>query len=90
MLSHPSPPGISYDIIHKYTCTGNIAQMYQNFNYRKYDGFLVIEAKNKIDDTGKGSAGWAPPPLVLGLMFTLNTRAEYRTVAHEVDTVSSL
>ena len=63
--------------------------MYQNFNYRKYDGFLVMEVKNKIDDTGKGRAGWGPP-LVLGLMFTLNTHTEYRTVAHEVDTVSSL
>ena len=48
-----------------------------------------MEVKNKIDDTGKGSAGWGPP-LVLDLMFTLNTRTEYRTVAHEVDTVSLL
>ena len=68
--------------MHKYTYARNIAQLYQNFNCRKYDGF-----GNRIDDTEKGSAGWSPP---LDRVFTPNTRTEYITVAHEMDTVSSL
>ena len=68
--------------MHKYTYARNIAQLYQNFNCRKYDGF-----GNRIDDTEKGSAGLSPP---LGRVFTPNTRTEYSTVAHEMDTVSSL
>ena len=48
-----------------------------------------MEVNIKLMTQGKGALAGGPP-LVLGLMFTLNTRTEYRTVAHEVDTVSSL
>ena len=73
--------------MHKYTYARNIAQLYQNFNCRKYDGFLVMAFGNRTDDTEKGSAGWSPPSC---RMFTPNTRTEYSTVAHAMDTVSSL